>query len=50
LGHIHENQYGLTALIATSLIIDGLAVFRMYARIFLGPYKYSNHEVAFRSS
>lgn len=50
LGHIHENQYGLTALIAISLIIDGLAVFRMYARIFLGPYKYSNHEVAFRSS
>lgn len=50
LGHVHENQYGLTALIAASLIVDGLAVFRMYARIFLGPYRYSNNEVAFRSS
>ena len=50
LGHIHGNQYGLTAMIAINLIIDGLAVFRMYARIFLGPFKYSNHEVAFRSS
>ena len=50
LGHVRENQYGLTVLIAANLIVDGLAVFRMYARIFLGPYRYSNHEVAFRSS
>ncbi len=50
LGHIHEHQYLLTFLIAMTLIIDGLAVFRIYARLFLGPHEKTYHEIAYRSS
>jgi NADH:ubiquinone oxidoreductase subunit 5 (subunit L)/multisubunit Na+/H+ antiporter MnhA subunit len=50
LGHIHEHQFGLTFLIALGLILDGLAVFRIYARLFLGPHEKGYHEVAYRSS
>ena len=35
--HIHENQLVLAFLTATSLILDGLAIMRIYARVFLGP-------------
>lgn len=50
LGHVQEHQFGLTVLIALSLILDGLAVFRIYARLFLGPHEKGYHEVAYRSS
>jgi NADH-quinone oxidoreductase subunit L len=50
LGHIHENQFILSSLIALSLIIGGLAIFRVYSRIFLGPHEVGWHEVAYRSS
>lgn len=50
LGHIHENQFILTAMIALGLILDGLAIFRIYARLFLGPHEKGYHEVAYRSS
>jgi NADH-quinone oxidoreductase subunit L len=50
LGHIHENQFLLVAITAISLILDGLAIFRIYSRLFLGPHYKENHELAFRSS
>ena len=50
LGHIHQNQYLMITLTALSLILDGLAIFRIYARLFLGPHYKMNHEVAYRSS
>ncbi len=50
LGHVHENQYLLTLLIALTLIVDGLAVLRIYARLFLGPHQETCHEIAYRSS
>lgn len=50
LGHVHENQYLLTFLLALTLILDGLAVFRIYCRLFLGPHSKSYHEIAYRSS
>lgn len=50
LGHIHENQTLLTIIIALSLILDGLAIFRIYARLFMGPHEKGYHEVAYRSS
>ncbi len=50
LGHIHENQFILLTLTCLSLILDGLAIFRIYSRLFLGPHYKENHEVAFRSS
>lgn len=50
MGHIHENQFLLLGLISMSLILDGLAIFRIYARVFLGPHQDTNHELAYRSS
>lgn len=48
LGHIHENQLPLTLITALNLILDGLVVFRIYSRLFLGPHE--RGEVAFKSS
>jgi NADH-quinone oxidoreductase subunit L len=48
--HIHEHQYGLAFLVALSFILDGLALIRIYARVFLGPHVKSMYEMAYRSS
>ena len=48
--HIHYNQIGLAFFTALSLIINGLATIRIYARVFLGPHIKTYHEVAKRSS
>ncbi|WP_428655950.1 proton-conducting transporter membrane subunit [Runella sp.] len=48
--HIHENQAILAFSISLSFIIDGLAIIRIYARIFLGPHVKSVYETAYRSS
>ncbi|PWK28153.1 proton-conducting membrane transporter [Arcicella aurantiaca] len=48
--HIHENQIVLASFVSLSLIIDGLAIIRIYARVFIGPHTKSQHEVAYRSS
>jgi len=48
--HIHENQVILASFVSLSLIIDGLAIIRIYARVFIGPHTKSQHEVAYRSS
>jgi NADH-quinone oxidoreductase subunit L len=36
--HIHQNQYLLALFISLSLIIDGLALIRIYSKLFLGPF------------
>ncbi|MFZ5553695.1 MAG: proton-conducting transporter membrane subunit [Bacteroidota bacterium] len=48
--HVHEKQWLLAFFIAVSLILDGLAIIRIYARVFMGPHVKNYHEVAFRSS
>ena len=48
--HIHENQILLAFFVSLSFIIDGLAIIRIYARIFLGPHVKSVYEMAYRSS
>lgn len=48
--HIHENQIALAFFIASSLIIDGIAAIRIYARVFMGPHIKTYHESAFKSS
>jgi NADH-quinone oxidoreductase subunit L len=48
--HIHEDQPLLATFVALSLIIDGLAIIRIYARLFLGPHVKSIFSVAYRSS
>lgn len=48
--HIKEDQFLLAFFVSLSLIIDGMAAIRIYARIFLGPHVKTYHEVAKRSS
>jgi len=48
--HIHEDQIALSLIVSISLIIDGLALVRIYARTFMGPHYKKNHEVADRAS
>lgn len=48
--HIHENQIFLAFLVAISFVIDGFALIRIYARLFLGPHTKPYHDVSFRSS
>lgn len=48
--HIHEEQIALSIIVSISLIIDGLALVRIYARTFMGPHNKKNHEVADRAS
>jgi NADH-quinone oxidoreductase subunit L len=48
--HIHENQLVLAFFISMGFILNGLSVFRIYARVFLGPNVKSQYEMTYRSS
>jgi NADH-quinone oxidoreductase subunit L len=48
--HIHENQLWLAFIVSLCFIIDGLAIIRIYARVFLGPHVRSVYEMGYRSS
>ncbi|MFM8834938.1 MAG: proton-conducting transporter membrane subunit [Cytophagales bacterium] len=48
--HIHENQWLLAFFTSLSFVVDGLAIIRIYARVFLGPHSKSVYEMAYRSS
>jgi NADH-quinone oxidoreductase subunit L len=48
--HIHDNQILLAFFTASSLIIDGIAAIRIYARVFMGPHIKTYHESAYKSS
>lgn len=48
--HIHEDQFILALLVSSSFVIDGLALIRIYAMLFLGPHSKSYHEIAYRNS
>jgi len=48
--HIHSEQIVLACVISLAFIIDGLAIIRIYARVFLGPNAKSADEMAFKSS
>lgn len=48
--HIHEDQYLLAFFNATGFILSGIALIRIYARLFLGNHIKTYHEVANRSS
>lgn len=48
--HIHEDQVLLAFIVSLSFILDGLAIIRIYARVFLGPHVKSIYEMAYRSS
>jgi NADH:ubiquinone oxidoreductase subunit 5 (subunit L)/multisubunit Na+/H+ antiporter MnhA subunit len=48
--HIHENQVMLVLFVAVSLIVDGLSIIRIYAKLFLGLHQRGWHAVAYKSS
>ncbi|OYU95590.1 MAG: hypothetical protein CFE21_10635 [Bacteroidetes bacterium B1(2017)] len=48
--HIHSNQLFLAVFVSASFIIDGLAIVRIYSRVFLGPHVHSVYEMGYRSS
>jgi len=48
--HIHKDQILLAFITSLSFILDGLAIIRIYARLFLGSHVRSVYETAYRSS
>ncbi|MBC7451328.1 MAG: hypothetical protein H7259_07540 [Cytophagales bacterium] len=48
--HIHEDQLMLALIVSSCFIIDGLAIIRIYARVFLGPHIKTYHESSYKSS
>ncbi len=48
--HIHTDQLALAFFVASSFIVDGLALIRMYARLFLGPHDGPQHPMTNTSS
>lgn len=48
--HIHEHQYVLASSFALSFIVAGMALIRIYARLFLGPHIKATHETPLTSS
>jgi formate hydrogenlyase subunit 3/multisubunit Na+/H+ antiporter MnhD subunit len=48
--HIRADQLMLALFIALSFIVSGIAIIRLYARVFLGPNAKSVYEMAYRST
>lgn len=48
--HIHEDQYFLAFFDSVSFIIGGIALIRIYSRLYLGPHIKNYHENALKSS
>jgi NADH-quinone oxidoreductase subunit L len=48
--HIHEDQYVLASFDAISFIFGGIALIRIYARLFLGPHVKNYHSTALKTS
>jgi hypothetical protein len=48
--HIRPDQLLLALFVALSFIISGIAIIRLYARVFLGPNAKSVYEMAYRST
>lgn len=48
--HIHADQWILASIVALCFVLNGLAVVRIYTRVFLGPHVKTYHEVAYRSA
>ena len=48
--HIHENQVILAYATASSYILAGISLIRLYSRLFLGPHIKTYHETAYKSS
>jgi NADH-quinone oxidoreductase subunit L len=50
ISHIHEDQILLAVLTSISMIVGGISIIRLYARVFLGPHSKSVFEMGYRNS
>lgn len=48
--HIHQNQFFLAYFIASSYILSGISVIRLYSRLFLGIHTKTYHEYPYKSA
>lgn len=48
--HITAQHLWMAVFVSFSYVLDGLAIMRIYARVFLGPNNTGDHAVAYRSS
>ncbi|MCS6832755.1 MAG: hypothetical protein NZ521_04225 [Flammeovirgaceae bacterium] len=48
--HVHEHQYILAFLLSSCYVIEGIALIRIYARLFLGNHAKPYHETPLQSS
>ncbi len=48
--HIPPHNITLAFLVAFSYVLDGLAIMRIYSRVFLGPHMKTYHDIASQSS
>lgn len=48
--HIHSHQVALATITALNVIISGLAIVRIYTKVFMGTHIKTYHEIAYRSS
>ncbi|MBL7813302.1 MAG: hypothetical protein JNL57_13860 [Bacteroidetes bacterium] len=48
--HIHENQFFLALFNSLGYIVGGIAIVRLYARLFLGPHIKTYHETPIKST
>ena len=47
---VHQEQIALLVLLVLGVLVNGLSMVRMYARIFLGPHVKSYHASARKTS
>lgn len=50
LGHVHDNQWFLAFLYAISYVMSGIALVRIYARLFLGPHIKTYHPTSLKTA
>lgn len=50
LSSIHTDHTALVAIFALGYVLSGIAVMRLFAKVFFGPHKKTHHEIAYRSS
>jgi NADH-quinone oxidoreductase subunit L len=48
--HINEHQVVLASVVSLAFVIDGIALIRMYAKLFLGPHINSPNEMSYKSA
>ena len=48
--HIHPNQWWLASIVSVGFILDGLAILRIYSRVFLGVYSKGQQAKPYQNS